>query len=142
MVLEVHYTHDYPEQYFFVSFYTSYDLPLFARNTELNLSVFSLRNIFLPPNGVVPVFLSCASQRDPLLNCLSQRPTSTSLKPHPHCKRKPPSASTHLPRVPLRKGYSAFLDAARDKLIDDITEASFRLRLGIVELRNLSKDFY
>jgi len=67
MVLEVHYTVDYRRTILFCVILHFLRLPLFARNTELNLSVFQPPKYLLPPNGVVPVFLSLCLPTRPLL---------------------------------------------------------------------------
>ena len=64
------------------------------------------------PQELYPCSKPCASQRDPCPSCVSPSPTTHT------------SPSSRLPRLPLRYVYRGFLDAVRDRLVDDIAEAS------------------
>lgn len=64
---------------------------------------------------IYPCSITCASLRIPCPSCLD--PTSISLD-------TPQSSATLLPRQCLRLPYLQFLQAVRDRLIDDVAEAS------------------
>lgn len=94
------------------------------------------------PADLYPCSSACASQRDPCPTCISQGPTPASIQTlSSNANANQPSASIHLPRIPLRKIYSAFLDAARDRLIDDIAEASLKASARHRQIKRFKTGF-
>ncbi|KAH7888131.1 mediator complex subunit 13 C-terminal-domain-containing protein [Phlebopus sp. FC_14] len=66
------------------------------------------------PLGLYPCSSACADQLSPCSACLDSTQPSTAS----------PSSATLLPRKPLRTIYSRFIEAVRNRLIDDIVKAS------------------
>ncbi|KII96070.1 hypothetical protein PLICRDRAFT_97961 [Plicaturopsis crispa FD-325 SS-3] len=66
------------------------------------------------PQDLYPCSSECSNERMPCPNCLAPLPSSSK------------SADCHLPRKPLRRVYSHFLEAVRNRLVDDIVQASLK----------------
>ncbi|KAI0699800.1 mediator complex subunit 13 C-terminal-domain-containing protein [Cytidiella melzeri] len=68
------------------------------------------------PAGLYPCSAGCSMQLEPCPSCLLARPED----------RSSPSWSSAclLPRVPLRQPYTEFICAVRDRLVEDVTQAS------------------
>lgn len=67
------------------------------------------------PSDIYPCSLTCATQRIPCPKCLESSSTSFDT---------PQSSASFLPRQCLRLPFSQFLQAVRDRLIEDVAEAS------------------
>ncbi|RDX52929.1 hypothetical protein OH76DRAFT_1553636, partial [Lentinus brumalis] len=108
----VHIAKDVSALYVFALGSTERQLPghdaLFSLELE-HLTV-TERSSFIPA-GIYPCSAACASRAEPCGQCL-------------HSARARSSPPEPLPRIPLRQPLMLFLQAARDRLIDDIAEAS------------------
>lgn len=92
--------------------------PLVAPTFHLNLTNSSgmpgIEIAAFTPQDLYPCSSECSNERMPCPNCLAPLPSSSK------------SADCHLPRKPLRRVYSHFLEAVRNRLIDDIVQASLK----------------
>ncbi|EKM59526.1 uncharacterized protein PHACADRAFT_181524 [Phanerochaete carnosa HHB-10118-sp] len=71
------------------------------------------------PDGIYPCSLSCATQRVPCAVCIQQREASSFATPSSQA-----SPTCSLPRKPLRLPLVQFIQAVRDRIIDDIVRSS------------------
>ncbi|CAL1703490.1 unnamed protein product [Somion occarium] len=95
-----------------------------SRLKELVLDGLTVTESFtFTPSGLYPCSTTCASLSGPCSTCLSQDVLSSLSSPQANSGFKS-SAATLLPRHPLRRPFTQFIEAIRDRLIDDVSRAS------------------
>jgi mediator of RNA polymerase II transcription subunit 13 len=82
------------------------------------------------PRDLYPCYASCASQRKPCTTCPPSRSQT----------RPQTSASCLLPREPLRRVHCRFVEAIRERLIDDVCEVAGKNGHGR-QVRRLKQGF-
>jgi mediator of RNA polymerase II transcription subunit 13 len=76
------------------------------------------------PTELFPCSSQCSRLSEPCPACLHYPQTSTSPASPASSQYSVPSASSLLPRIPLRGPYVLFLDALRNALLEDILSSS------------------
>ena len=75
------------------------------------------------PSALYPCSSECAELTNPCSSCTNMVSGSSTVRGD---RSTPLSSSTLFPRLPLRTVYTLFIDAVRDRLIDDICIGAHR----------------